>query len=84
MDSGSEGLGAVIIQKGHPIAYGSRTLTASQHNYHIEKEALRLCMDATSFIISFMVDMFCIVAQSKHLDALSLIWEDTPGKQILP
>jgi hypothetical protein len=41
VDASSKGLGSVILQRGQPIAYGSRVPTASQQNYaQIEKEAL--------------------------------------------
>ena len=41
VDASSKGLGAVTMQDGQPIAYGSRALTVSQQNYaQIEKEAL--------------------------------------------
>ena len=40
-DSSEVGLGAVITQNGHPIAYASRALTQTERNYaQIEKECL--------------------------------------------
>ena len=39
--SSKHGIGAVILQEGHPIEYASRALTPSERNWaQIEKEAL--------------------------------------------
>ena len=32
-DASSLGLGAVLMKEEHPIAYGSKTLTATERNY---------------------------------------------------
>ena len=41
-DTSSDGLGAVLLQEGedgklHPVAYGSRSLTKTERNYHLGK-----------------------------------------------
>ena len=49
-DSSDVGLGAVITQKGKPIAYASRALTSTERNYaQIEKECLSLVFAAERF-----------------------------------
>ena len=41
VDSSKDGLGAVLLQDGHPVEYASRTLTPAERNWaQIEKEAL--------------------------------------------
>ena len=50
VDASKAGLGCVIMQEGHPIAYGSRALTKTQQNYaQIEKETLALVFGCTKF-----------------------------------
>ena len=49
-DSSDVGLGAVISQDGHPIAYASRALTQTEQNYaQIEKECLSIVFAAERF-----------------------------------
>ena len=49
-DSSEVGLGAVITQDGHPIAYASRALTQTERNYaQIEKECLSIVFAAERF-----------------------------------
>ena len=49
-DASQHGLGACIMQEGKPIAYASRSLTATQCNYaQIEKELLSVVFGAERF-----------------------------------
>jgi len=48
VDASSKGLGAVLLQEGHPITYASRALTQTQQNYaQIEKEMLAILFGCT-------------------------------------
>ena len=50
VDASSKGLGAVLLQDNHPIAYVSRVLTSYQQNYaQIEKEMLAVAFGCTMF-----------------------------------
>ena len=49
-DASDYGLGAVLLQKGRPVAFASRTLTQSERRYsQIEKECLSLVFGRTRF-----------------------------------
>ncbi|XP_056122564.1 NACHT, LRR and PYD domains-containing protein 12-like [Rhinichthys klamathensis goyatoka] len=49
-NASSEGLGAVILQEGRPVAYGSRALNDCQRRYaHIEKELLAIVYGCEKF-----------------------------------
>ena len=48
VDASSKGLGAVLLQDGHPIAYASTALMQTQQNYaQIEKEMLPIVFECT-------------------------------------
>ena len=50
VDVSSKGLGAVLLQDGHPIAYASRALSTTQQRYaQIEKEMLAVVFGCAKF-----------------------------------
>lgn len=49
-DASSKGLGVVLLQDGHPVAYGSRALTETQKRYaQIEREMLAIVYGCEKF-----------------------------------
>ena len=50
VDASSKGLGAVIMQEGKPVAFGSKTLTSCERNYaNIEREMLAIVWGTQKF-----------------------------------
>ena len=66
VDASSKGLGAVLIQDDHPIAYASRSLTSTQHNYaQIEKEMLAVVFGCTKFH-DYIYGVPNVIVESDH------------------
>ena len=66
VDASSKGLGAVLIQDDHPIAYASRSLTSTQHNYaQIEKEMLAVVFGCTKFH-AYIYGVPNVIVESYH------------------
>ena len=50
MDASEYGLGAALIQSGHPIAFASKALTdIGTHYANIERECLSVCFSLKTF-----------------------------------
>lgn len=50
VDASKHGLGACLLQKGHPVAYASRFLNKTERNYvQIEKEMLAMVYGTNKF-----------------------------------
>lgn len=71
VDASSEGLGAVILQEGHPVAYGSRALTDCQERYaQIEKEMLAVVFGCEKFHQYLYGRHVCVESDHKPLEVI--------------
>ncbi|CAB4017096.1 Transposon Ty3-G Gag-Pol poly, partial [Paramuricea clavata] len=65
-DASQTGLGAALLQDGHPIAYSSRALTATERNYaQIEKELLAIVYACEKFD-QYIFGKSDVVVESDH------------------
>ncbi|GBN15910.1 Retrovirus-related Pol polyprotein from transposon 297 [Araneus ventricosus] len=72
VDASPFGLGAVLQQRGKPIAFASSTLTPAQRNYaHIEKELLAVVCGCKKFHQYVYGTKFKIYSDHKPLIAMS-------------
>ena len=66
VDASSKGLGAVLLQDNHPIAYASKALTSCQQNYaQIEKELLAIVFGCNKFH-DYIYGMSTIEVETDH------------------
>ena len=72
VDASSKGLGAVILQDDHPIAYASQSLTRTQQQYaQIEKEMLAVVFGCTRFHdFIYRVNDFTVESDHKPLETI--------------
>lgn len=71
-DSSKDGIGACLIQEGHPISYASRSLTATEQNYaQIEKEMLAIVFAVQKYHNFVYGKRF--VVQSDHKPLTSIV-----------
>ena len=86
IDACTKGLGAVLLQDGHPVSFASKSLTAAQQNYvAIELEALAVSWAVLKFHHYLYRTSFTLQTNQKPLQAIlskSLV-EDTPQIQRL-
>ncbi|XP_024883540.1 uncharacterized protein K02A2.6-like, partial [Temnothorax curvispinosus] len=74
-DSSKDGLGSVLLQNGQPVAYASRSLTASEQKWaQIEKETLAIVFACERFHHFLYGREFTV--QSDHKPLESLIKQD--------
>ena len=72
MDASAVGLGAVLEQEGHVIAYASRTLTKSESNYSvIQKECLAIIFGMKQFRHHLLGRAFTLMTDHAPLQWLS-------------
>ena len=85
-DACTKGLGAVLLQDGHPVSFASKSLTAAQQNYvAIELEALAVSLAVQKFHHYLYGTSFTLQTDQKPLQAIlskSLV-EATPRMQRL-
>ena len=80
-DASQRGLGAVLLQKGRPIAYASRSLSVTEQNYaQIEKELLAIIFACDKF--HHYIYGFHITIRSDHKPLESIMKK--PLHQISP
>ena len=86
MDACTKGLGAVLLQDGHPVYFASRSITEAQQNYvAIELEALAVSWAVQKFHHYLYGRPFMLQTDQKPLQAIlskSLV-EATPHMQCL-
>ena len=86
MDACTKGLGAVLLQDGHPVYFASKSLTTAQQNYvAIELEALAVSWAVQKFHNYLYGRPFMLQTDQKLLQAIlskSLV-EATPCMQHL-
>lgn len=70
-DASKDGLGACLIQEGHPIVYASRALTSSEKNYaQIEKELLSVVYGVEKFTEYLYGRHFVVESDHKPLESI--------------
>jgi hypothetical protein len=70
-DASQHGLGACLLQEGNPIAYASRSLSATETNYaQIEKELLAIVFACTKFHQYIYGKNVMIQSDHKPLEAI--------------
>ena len=70
-DASQYGLGACLMQNGHPIAYASRSLTNTESNYaQIEKELLAIVFGAERFESYLYGRKFTVESDHQPLEAI--------------
>ncbi|XP_049875309.1 uncharacterized protein K02A2.6-like [Pectinophora gossypiella] len=68
VDASKNGLGAVILQNGQPVAYGSRAMTGTEKLYsQIEKESLAILYGCTKFHQYLYGHVFTVETDHKPL-----------------
>ncbi|PIK51938.1 Transposon Ty3-I Gag-Pol polyprotein [Apostichopus japonicus] len=71
VDSSQNGLGAVLLQGGLPVAYASKTLTPTQENYaQIEKEMLSITFGCERFHQYLYGRSFVVESDHKPLETI--------------
>ena len=94
-DASSDGLGPVLLQEGedgklHPVAYGSRSLTKAEKNYHLGKaKFLTLKWAITDHFKEYLIYQLFIVQTDNNpltycLPAPILMHVDISGWLLLP
>ena len=65
-DASQSGLGAALLQEEYPVAYSSRVINQTEHNYaHIEKELLAIVYECEKFD-QYIFGRSNVIVQSDH------------------
>ena len=82
VDASQKGLGAALLQDGHPIAFASKALTPTEQRYaNIEREMLACVFGAERFHTYVFGRSFTIESDHKPLEQINLKnLADTPAR----
>ena len=73
VDASQKGLGAALLQDGHPIAFASKALTPTEQHYaNIEREMLACVFGAERFHTYIFGQSFTIKSDHKLLEQINL------------
>ncbi|XP_048252587.1 uncharacterized protein K02A2.6-like [Haliotis rufescens] len=71
VDASQNGVGAVLLQEGHPVAFASKSMTSCQRNYaQIEKEMMAIVFGCEKFHHYLMGRRFVVMSDHKPLESI--------------
>lgn len=72
-DASKDTLGFCLLQKGRPVHFGSRSMTATEESYaQVEKELLAICF-ATNKLHNYIYGHNCVTVYTDHMPLVSIM-----------